>query len=402
MGRDSSDNHAMSRRPRRTRRGGHGARPRQPAHAVEVLDAPVETRATAYRLGPDKCEVVPIPLDGVKDLRTPGTVLWIDAQGTANAAFFHALGKVYDLHPLAVEDALHLHQRAKVETYPSHSFLVARMVYFDAHVCHEQLSIFIGKDFVITAQEDPFNGDPFDEFRLQLQRGTRRPSITTPDLLAHAILDTIVDAYFPVLDAFGAALENLEDEVLATRSNAILGRIQVARRDVIMLRRALWPLRDALFMLGREGFSFSAEARLYLRDTTDHLLRIIDLAEGYRETVSSLMDLYLSSMSNRMNETMRVLAVISTIFIPLTFIAGLYGMNFDTKASDVNMPELGSPIGYPVVLGVMGFIAIALVVFFYRRGWFQGVGGEAPSPPETYPEPSPPPSAQVRSPPRDG
>jgi len=391
----------MSRRPRRSRRGARGARAQQSVHTVEVAEAPAETRATAYRLGPNVCEVVPIPLDGVKDLRTPGTVLWIDAQGTANAPFFHALGKVYDLHPLAVEDALHLHQRAKVETYPSHGFLVARMVYFDVHVCHEQISMFIGKDFVITAQEDPFNGDPFDEFRRQLQRGTRRPAITTPDLLAHALLDTIVDAYFPVLDAFGAALENLEDEVLATRNNSILGRIQIARRDVIMLRRALWPLRDALFMLGRDGFSFSAEARLYLRDTTDHLLRIIDLAEGYRETVSSLMDLYLSSMSNRMNETMRVLAVISTIFIPLTFIAGVYGMNFDTKASDLNMPELASPIGYPVVLGAMGVIAISLVVFFYRRGWFQGVGGQPPEARADTPEPNSAPGAEVRSPPRD-
>ncbi len=337
--------------------------------------APVPTRpttvATAYRFSEQGCDIVELPVDGGADLRTPGTLLWIDVQGTENIDLIHALGRTYDLHPLAVEDALHLQQRAKVESYPNHSFIVARMVHYNGRVSLEQLAMFVGANFVITMQEGSSDGDPFDQIRTQLKTRARRPLPTSAELLAHALLDAVVDEYFPVLEAFGEALNALEDEVLAARNRAVLARIQGARRDVIIMRRALWPLRDALFMLGREGFTFGAETRLYLRDTTDHLLRIIDIAEGYRETVASLMELHMSSMSHRMNETMRVLAVISTIFIPLTFIAGVYGMNFDTKYP-ANMPELESPIGYPVVLGVMGLIACGLVFYFWRRGWFAG------------------------------
>jgi len=341
--------------------------------------APITTSATAYRFDASICEVVELPPDGGADLRKAGAVLWIDVQGTENAALIQSLGRTYGLHPLAVEDALHPQQRAKVESYPNHTFIVARMVHYDGRVSLEQLAMFVGTDFVITAQEGVSDGDPFDLLRTQLKAHTRRPMPTTAELLAHCLLDAIVDEYFPVLDAFGEALNNLEDEVLSAKDQSILGRIQGARRDVVMLRRALWPLRDSLFMLGREGFSFGAETRLYLRDTTDHLLRVIDLAEGFRETVASLMELYLSSMSHRMNETMRVLAVISTIFIPLTFIAGLYGMNFDTS-SPFNMPELGSPFGYVSVLGVMLLIALGSGLYFWRRGWFRGAASPDDAP----------------------
>ena len=338
---------------------------------------PVETSATAYRFNPERCDVLEIPLGGGTDLRQAGTLLWIDVQGTANADLIHGLGRTYGLHPLAVEDALHLQQRAKVETYPNHTFIVARMVHYDGRVSLEQLAMFVGTDFVITTQEGVSDGDPFDHLRAQLKARARRPLPVTADLLAQMLLDAVVDEYFPVLEAFGEALDHLEDAVLVAKDQSILSRIQGARRDVITLRRALWPLRDALFMLGREGFSFGPETRLYLRDTTDHVLRVLDLTEGYRETVSSLMELYMSSMSHRMNETMRVLAVISTIFIPLTFIAGVYGMNFDTKLP-LNMPELSSPWGYPAVLGVMGLIALGSGFWFWRRGWFRGVA-DAPT-----------------------
>lgn len=337
---------------------------------VAEAPTPVSTEATAYRFGADRCEVIDLPPNGGVDLRKPDTMLWIDVQGTANAGLIQNLGRIYGLHPLAVEDALHLQQRAKVEHYPNHGFIVARMVHYGGRVTLEQLAIFVGADFVITAQEGSSDGDPFGHFRQQLVNRTRRSLPMTADLLAQTLLDAVVDDYFPVLEAFGDALYALEDEVLQThKDHSILGRIQGARRDVITLRRALWPLRDALAVLGREGSGFSAETRLYLRDTTDHILRIIDIVEGYRETVASLMDLHMSSMSHRMNETMRVLAVISTIFIPLTFIAGVYGMNFDTN-HELNMPELRSPHGYLVVMAIMLAIALGMVVFFWRRGWF--------------------------------
>ena len=336
--------------------------------AAPDTSGPSHTRATAYRFGPEGCEVLELPVTGGVDLRRPGSILWIDVQGTANAKLIQNLGHIYGLHPLAVEDALHLQQRAKVESYPNHTFIIARMVHYHGRVSLEQLAMFVGVDFVITTQEAAADGDPFDQLRNTLRNRTRKLPATA-DLLAHTLLDAVVDEYFPVLESFGDALYSLEDEVLESKDRTVLARIQGARRDVITLRRALWPLRDALFMLGREGFSFGPETRLYLRDTTDHLLRIIDIAEGYRETVASLMELHMSSMSHKMNETMRVLAVISTIFIPLTFIAGVYGMNFDTKYP-ANMPELESPWGYPVVMGGMALIAVGLVFYFWRRGWF--------------------------------
>lgn len=312
------------------------------------------------------------------DLRTPDSVLWLDVQGTSDAAFIRSIGRVYGLHPLAIEDALNLHQRAKVESYPSHGFLVARMVHFEGHVELEQIAMFIGANFVITVQGGIQDGDPFDVLRSQLLNSTHHPPIASADMLSHALLDAVVDGYFPVLDAFGEALEGLEDRVVEGRED-VVPDIQHARRDVIALRRALWPLRDALYSLGREGLVLGPEARLYMRDTIDHLLRVIELAEAYRETVSSLMELHLSTLSQKMNETMRFLAVISTIFIPLTFIAGVYGMNFDPTVSSLNMPELTSPLGYPLVLLVMTLIGVGLVLFFRRRGW---LGRGRPRPPE--------------------
>lgn len=336
-------------------------------------DGKAETIAHAYVIRPDGCDEVPIDSDQpLGDLRRPGQVLWLDVAGTTNTFFFQRLAQIYNLHPLAVEDALHVHQRAKVETYPNHAFVVARMVHFETHVTLEQLAIFIGADFVITVQEGVADGDPFDQLRHRLRRGAQRPALTKPEHLAHALLDAIVDAYFPTLDTFGEQLEQLEDDVLAGKKADVLGRIQYARRDIIMLRRALWPLRDALFLLGRETVELGPETKLYLRDTLDHVLRVIDLAEGYRETVASMMELYLSTMSHRMNETMRFLAVISTVFIPLTFIAGVYGMNFDPAAGPMSMPELKSEWGYPVTIVIMIALAIGMLMYFKRRGWLGG------------------------------
>jgi len=351
------------------------------------VDGLSETEARAFVIRADGATEMDVEGGAsFKDLRTPGTLLWIDVQGTSNQFFFQQLGQTYNLHPLAVEDAMHVHQRAKVEAYPNHAFIVARMVHFREHVTLEQLAIFIGPDYVITVQEGAADGDPFDPLRHRLRKGTQRPALAKPEHLAHALLDSIVDAYFPTLDHFGEQLEELEDDVLQAKKDDVLSRIQYARRDIILLRRALWPLRDALFLLGRETFELGPETRLYMRDTLDHVLRVIDLAEGYRETVASMMELYLSTMSHRLNETMRLLAVISTIFIPLTFIAGVYGMNFDTNVSELNMPELRSPVGYPVTLTIMALIGVGMLWYFKRRGWLSGANKNPPPPP-----PPPPP-----------
>lgn len=335
---------------------------------------------SAHRVTSQGCEHIVVPTDApAPDLRAPGSLLWVDVQGTSDAAFIHSLGDAYGLHPLAIEDALHLHQRAKVEPYPAHLFIVAGIAHFSDHVRLEQISLFVGDGFVVTVQENHSDGDPFDAVRTVLKTAATRASPLDAAHLAQLLLDAVVDEFFPVIVSFGDALEVLEDDVLDARDQRVLGRIQAARRDVITIRRSLWPLRDALYALAREE-SLAPDVRLLLRDTTDHVLRLIDLAEAYRDTVASLMELYLSTISNRLNETMRFLAVISTIFIPLTFIAGVYGMNFDTS-SPYNMPELRSPIGYPIVLGGMGLVAAGLAFFFWRRGWL-GRGPSSHRPPK--------------------
>ncbi len=328
----------------------------------------------AYRVTPGGCDEVVVPTDvPAPDLREPGHLLWLDVQGTSDPTFIHSLGAAYGLHPLAIEDALHLHQRAKVEPYPAHLFIVASIAHFSDHVHLEQISLFVGDGFVVTVQQNHSDGDPFDSVRALLRSASARAPTLDAAHLAQLLLDAGVDEFFPVIVSFGDALEVLEDDVLDAHDQRVLGRIQAARRDVITIRRALWPLRDALFALAREE-SLASNVRYLLRDTTDHVLRLIDLAEAYRDTVASLMELYLSTISNRLNETMRFLAVISTIFIPLTFIVGVYGMNFDTS-SPYNMPELRSPIGYPIVLVGMGIVAGGLALFFWRRGWL----GRGPS-----------------------
>lgn len=354
------------------RRRGKAVRPREPAQRSAAAIEPMHhaTVATGYRFCAGRCERVEVDLVNPTDARVAGGFVWLDVRGTANHGFLAALGRIYGLHPLAIEDAVHVHQRAKVEVYPGHSFFIARMARYAGGVELEQLALFLGQDFVISVQEGVDDGDPFGRLRKQLGE----PSLAvlgTTDALAHALIDAVVDEYFPVLDAFGESLDSLEDEII-TGSREVLPRIQHARRDVVTLRKALWPLRDALFSLGREGVQMGPETRLYLRDTTDHVLRVLEIAEGYRELVSSLMELHLSTLSQKMNETMRFLAVISTIFIPLTFIAGVYGMNFDPEVSPLNMPELKWAWGYPVVMVGMLVIGVSLLWYFKRRGWFGG------------------------------
>ena len=187
----------------------------------------------------------------------------------------------------------------------------------------------------------------------------------------YALLDSIIDGFFPVLEVYGEALELLEDEVVANPTAHTLEKIHQMKRDLITLRRAIWPQRDAINSLIRdENPLIGDEVRLHLRDCYDHAVQVMDMVETYREVASSLMDVYLSSVSNRMNEVMKFLTVISSIFIPLTFIAGIYGMNFNTEKSRLNMPELNSPYGYVICLGSMAIVAIGMVTFFWRKGWF--------------------------------
>ena len=232
----------------------------------------------------------------------------------------------------------------------------------------EQFSLFLGPNFVLTFDEQP--GDCFDPVRERVRRKHGRVREAGADYLAYALLDTIVDCYFPLLERYGEQLEDLEETIISQPNHTVVAAIHDIKRDLLSLRRAIWPQRETFNTLLRDKTPLlTDETRLHLRDCYDHTVQLIDLIETYRELGADLMDIYLSSVSNRTNETMRVLTVIATIFIPLTFIAGVYGMNFNAGTSPWNMPELGWYWGYPLVLGLMAMVAAGQLFFFWRKGW---------------------------------
>lgn len=323
-------------------------------------------------------------------LREQYPVIWINVDGLGDAKLVGKLGQVFGLHPLALEDVLHTHQRAKVEHYPDNLYVVARMLNPHTRLETEQLSIFLGKGFVVTFQEVP--GDCLDPVRDRLRGCRGRVRELGPDYLAYSILDAVIDAFFPLLEQIGEQIDQLEDQVLMNADmTANVSGIHAIKNDLLTLRRAIWPQREAVNTLVRDPSSLvKDETRLYLRDCYDHTVQIIDLLEMYRDVASGLMDLYVSAVSNRMNEVMKVLTIIATIFIPLTFIVGIYGMNFDPNASPWNMPELRAYYGYPAVLGVMIAVTVAMVMFFKKQGWLSSLVPRGPALRNENPPPWPP------------
>jgi magnesium transporter len=265
---------------------------------------------------------------------------------------------------------VNVHQRPKVEPYEDQLFIVTRMMSLadqGDEVEHEQLSIVLGRNFVVTFQDRP--GDVLDPVRERIRTGApiRRSG---PDHLAYSLVDAVVDHYFPVLERFGERIEGLEEEVIARPDAVTLGKIHQAKRDLLLLRRAAWPQRDALAELSRDSLALISPAtRVYLRDCYDHSVQVIDLLESFREMASALLEIHVSMLSNRLNEVMKVLTIFSTIFIPLTFITSLYGMNFDPDASPWNMPELRWVYGYPFVVVLMLGVAALTFGYIYRKGW---------------------------------
>lgn len=296
-------------------------------------------------------------------------VSWINIEGLGDAETILRLGEMFNLHRLALEDAVNVHQRPKAEQYPNNLFLVARMIHLDKHCDTEQVSIFLCKKVVLTFQEQR-PGDSFDPLRERLRHNRGNIRQRGADYLMYALLDSVVDAYFPVLEHHGERIEAIEEVILAGRTRGVMREIHDIKHDLLVVRRAIWPEREALSALSRDPCELiSDETRLFLRDCYDHSVQLIDLLETYRELASDLRDLYLSSMSNRMNEIMKVLTIISTIFIPLTFIAGVYGMNFDPNSSPWNMPELRWYYGYPVTLLVMLAVVIGMIFYFRNKKW---------------------------------
>jgi magnesium transporter len=373
---DQDRSTAVSPRRRRRHRSHRRSAPGTPPGTLTAdPDAPAPViHVMAY--GPEQyTERELTDPQSVTDFLGKWPVTWMNVYGLGNTTVLAEIGKLFELHPLALEDVVNRHQRAKVEQYGPNQFIVAHMVTLGEHVDTEQLSLFLGPNFVLTFEERP--GDCLDSVRERIRTGTGRLRTTGPDYLAYALLDTVIDAYFPVLEHYGERLETLEDDVIRQPDNDTLGRVHAVKQDLLTLRRMIWPLRDAINSLMRETDSLiTKETRLYLRDCYDHVIRVIDLLETYREVGSGLMDVYLSSVSNRMNEVMKVLTIIATIFIPLSFIAGLYGMNFSHDRSPWNMPELSWYFGYPFALLLMAIVAGGLLLFFRHRGWL----GASPTP----------------------
>ncbi|MEZ5668766.1 MAG: magnesium/cobalt transporter CorA [Alphaproteobacteria bacterium] len=307
-------------------------------------------------------------------LRRPGHVLWVNIDGLADIALIEEVGRVFGLHQLSLEDVVNVHQRPKTETFDDHSFVIVRMLHRDGWpergIETEQISLFIGEGFLLTFQEQP--GDCFDPVRDRLRRGKGRLRQMGADYLAYALIDAVIDGYFPALEEIGEAVETLEDEVIAQPEPDQVDRLHRIKRELLTLRRAIWPTREMVNALIRDDSAHIGQTtRLYLRDCYDHAIQLMDIVETYREIAASLLDVYLSSLSARMNEIMKVLTIIATIFIPLSFLAGLWGMNFDT-ASPWNMPELKWAIGYPVALVVMLAVGVGLLAWFWRKGWIGG------------------------------
>ena len=293
------------------------------------------------------------------------TVTWMNVDGLHEVKILEKLGECYGLHPLVLEDILNTDQRPKMEDYGAYLYIVLRALNYsdkNKEIETEQISLVLGSNFVISFQER--EGDTFDPIRGRIRDGKGRIRKMRSDYLAYAILDSIVDNYFIILEKLGEKIEFLEEELVTRPTPETLQTIHHLKRDLIFLRKAVWPLREVINGLERGESSLVTEStRVYLRDVYDHTIQTIDTIETYRDMVSGMLDIYLSSVSNRLNSVMKVLTIIATIFMPLTFIAGIYGMNFKY------MPELGWRWGYPVTWLIMAGIGVSMLIYFRRKRW---------------------------------
>ncbi len=329
-------------------------------------------KITLIDYGPDHLEER--TLDRIEEAfayKERDSVTWINVEGLSDVELIARLGERFGFHKLALEDVVNCGQRPKVEPYDDHEFLILRSVQIEheTDLIGEQISLFLGRGYVVTFQEIP--GDSWEAVRERIRLGRGLIRKRGSDYLAYALIDALIDEFFPVLERYGEEVEKLENELIGRPSPGLLNQIHKIKRDLLMLRRAAWPERDLLNAILRDGSELiTAETRVFLRDCYDHVVQAIDVIETYRELAGGMLDVYLSSASNRMNEIMKVLTILSSIFIPLSFIAGVYGMNFDSTVSRFNMPELHWVMGYPFALGLMAAVALALILFFKKKGWF--------------------------------
>lgn len=293
------------------------------------------------------------------------TVTWIDVDGVHDVPMLEKLGDCFGLHRLVMEDILNTDQRPKIEDYGDYLYIVLKMLSQGkgGEITTEQVSLILGENFVLSFQEG-IAGDVFTPVRDYLRRGKGRIRKMGADYLAYSLLDAVVDNYFVILEKLGERIELLEAELLENLTQKTVRKIYQVKRDLIFLHNAIWPLREVVSVLGKHESTLIRESTVpYLRDVYDHVIHVVDNVGIYREMLSGMLDMYLSTVSNRLNEVMKVLTIIATIFMPLTFLAGLYGMNFK------NMPELEWHYGYPLLLCVMAGVAVFMVFYFKRKKW---------------------------------
>ncbi len=295
--------------------------------------------------------------------KNSNSVTWIDIESLEDENLIDAIGDLFDIHPLIIEDIKQTGQRPKMEEFDRYNYFVLKMFSFKHDKINiEQISIIMGESYIITFQEKP--GDVFDPIRERIRARKFRINTLGSDFLTYSLIDVIIDNYFIILETLGEEVETLEDVLLLDPTETALHKIHSLKRRVLSLRRSVWPLRELLTNFERsESQIIQQSTHEYIRDVYDHAIQIIDTIETYRDSLSSMLDIYLSSASNRMNEIMKVLTLISTFFIPLTFITGLYGMNFKY------MPELSLKWGYPAVIVVMILTVAGLVVYFKKKKW---------------------------------
>lgn len=331
-----------------------------------------EIQITVHDYDDDSIQEIAIDkIQKVKPFLDSPSKTWINVKGLHDVEKLKSIWNFFSLHPLIQEDIVNTLQRPKVDIYDNCIFFVLRHLSYSKEegLQAEQISIVLGENYVMSFQEtDTKHFKPI--LNRMTVKGSRIREKNT-DYLAYALIDTVVDYYFNMLEYISDDIADTEDNLLEKQEEDVLQNIHKLRREVIYFRKSIWPLRDAINSLVRHDHKFiTSDTKIFLRDVYDHVIQVIDNVDNFRDMIVGMHDMYMSQVSNRMNEVMKVLTIIATIFIPLTFIAGVYGMNFNPEASPLNMPELNWYWGYPASLGFMVLIAFIMIAYFKRKGWF--------------------------------
>ena len=366
---------------RRFRRSPPGASPGY----INIAEDAQKLRVFATVFSPEDIKEQELfSIDEVRNLYKGGKdrIFWFDVQGFGNKEFLEQLADLFSIHRLHLEDVVNVYQRPKAEELSSHLFFVSRILRLkQAGFSNDQLALFLGKNYVITFVEK--YEDIFEPVKARIRHGKGYLRKSGADYLAYSIMDIVIDNYYPIIERMGDTLDDLQFELISNPNRDSLNRLLLAKSELVSLRRIVWSERDKINDIIRSDFDQIDDATItFFRDTYDHCIQLLDLVESSKEVTASLMDVYQSSVGNKLNQVMKVLTIISTIFIPLTFIVGIYGMNFQRinpktgEAMPLSMPELYSPYGYLVVCLVMVIIVIAQVILFYRKGWLTREGHE--------------------------